>query len=304
MAHGKEVHYFDENWQVGLDFYNKGFYQHFSGEKYIGDITPNYWQRSCIERIASQIGTNVKITACVRFPVARSFSHYCHNIRDIVEHRPFLEALRNSSVYTQPSGTGHIYKRLRELFPPENILLLIFERDFTVSNYEKTCSRILDFLNLDSNPLPSKPENSGFLPVIELIKFNQPTAATTPETIHRAGDFVIHTLLEAKYPTTKIIRNPDRLNFERMYCSEFRTSHTVTPDEVFSIYNEFFSEDVEILRDLTNDPIDEWRTLQGVGLVAPPRVSYPTARMAYLRELSNGPHERRRVWRQHLDEIE
>jgi hypothetical protein len=283
LAAGKEAHYFDENPHLGLDYYN-ALFSHHKGEKIVGDITPNYWGESTLKEIAKQLGSDIKVTVCLRFPVARSYSHYCHQVRDLDETYPFVEAVRAGSLYRDNSYSGRIYRTLLGLFPKKNILPLIFERDMIGPQYQQTCQRVLDFLEVEPRILTTHPENVGFLPVIEVAAHSGFINSYGIQCEFRAGDIIVHTLAEAKHPTARVFADPSSDEIRKLRAVEFDTSRMVSREEVSDVYQEFFKDDVALLRDLLEDSLPEWRDQETVPLTAPPRLRALTQKT-----LSEGP---------------
>src|SRR5680860_1100775 len=74
----KEVHFFDQNYERGIDWY----LQHFPGSdnsKAVGEATPAYlYYPEIAERIATTL-PDVRILVLLRDPVDRAHSHYWHN---------------------------------------------------------------------------------------------------------------------------------------------------------------------------------------------------------------------------------
>lgn len=78
VSQPKEVHFFDHNFDRGIDWY----LEHFGavrGEMAVGEATPDYlYHPAAMERIAATI-PDVKLLVLLRNPVERAYSHYWHN---------------------------------------------------------------------------------------------------------------------------------------------------------------------------------------------------------------------------------
>lgn len=74
----KEIHFFDRNWEKGLDWYS----QWFDGSKQSDirvDVTPDYAQQmDAAERIHSALGSDIRLLLLLRHPVRRLWSEYHH----------------------------------------------------------------------------------------------------------------------------------------------------------------------------------------------------------------------------------
>jgi hypothetical protein len=108
-----------------------------STEKVLGEASVLYLRKPGIaERIRKTV-PEAKILISLRDPVSRAYSHYLMDIRNRVQHRPFLEALHlDVDAPTRPRRTHHLYvdygryceqvARYLEVFG-ENVYVLFFE---------------------------------------------------------------------------------------------------------------------------------------------------------------------------------
>ena len=164
----KEPYFFnnDEYYKNGIEWYSKTFFNDYTGQKIIGDFTPNYLTTDGVpEKIESTLGKEVKFLFILRNPVDRAYSQFLHNKRDQKEPLIFEKALdeekdridtykkENNSVYVMKYGyvqqslyADRINKYI-DIFGKERVLVLIFEEVF--KDIEKYISSILDFLNLN-----------------------------------------------------------------------------------------------------------------------------------------------------------
>lgn len=94
-----------------------------------------------------------RLVYVLRHPVERIYSHYLHNVGRGREQRPFEEAVFGQD--THYLDVSRYYMQLTaylEYFPPERILLLLFE-DF-VHHKLATVQRVLTFLDVDAAFVP------------------------------------------------------------------------------------------------------------------------------------------------------
>lgn len=139
IAHGKELHYFDRQYESGLAWYA----QHFEtlAKPIVGEATPMYLYRADVPgRIAGDL-PDVKLIAILRDPVQRAQSHYWYRFARGLESMPLLDAMMAEEdrmadpatenpafiAYVDRSRYGEQLIRYRELFPPDRLRVLILE---------------------------------------------------------------------------------------------------------------------------------------------------------------------------------
>lgn len=113
----KEVHYFDLNYNRGIDWYRNHFPQ--SNKRIIGaagvrnicfEASPSYMiYPPALERIKKDL-PSVKLIVLLRDPVERAYSHYRHNVRRGREKLSFGEALEAETerTSTKSQKTGNL----------------------------------------------------------------------------------------------------------------------------------------------------------------------------------------------------
>jgi len=159
----KETHFFFEEKQFkkGIEFYEETYFSNWKGEKAVGEIEPDYMYLNFIhERIASNIGRDVKLIFLLRNPVDRAFSQYLMNVRRGFESLGFLEALKLERERIKKDilsykrfgyvQRGLYYKQIKKMldfFPFENMFFVFFEEDF-IKNRESTIKALLRFLEV------------------------------------------------------------------------------------------------------------------------------------------------------------
>src|SRR5262249_59931642 len=76
MSKTKEIHFFDNNFERGIGWYERFFPDRDQRPIAVGEYTPHYLNRDdCIERIAST--TNIeRFVVALRHPVDRAVSHW------------------------------------------------------------------------------------------------------------------------------------------------------------------------------------------------------------------------------------
>ncbi len=181
----KELYFFDDdrNFKKGYRWYESQFAK-ASTLQVIGDITPDYILfPKCAERIF-QYNPDVKILIMLRNPSGRAFSHYQMKKRDTEENKSFGEALdmerertdrgyRNMMKYSYMQR-GFYYKQLNpyfDLFPPENIKIVIFEEFIKdIIGHMAEIEMFLEIPCVMKYDLPKK-TNEGYLPKRRYIAY-------------------------------------------------------------------------------------------------------------------------------------
>ncbi len=177
----KGAHYFDTNYQEGLDWYRAFFPTRWRaarierrlGTRMItGEGSPYYVFHPLVPRRVAETLPDVKLLLMLRDPVERAYSHYQHELARGFETLPFEEAIDreperlagerdrmiadptyNSFEYQHHSylARGRYIEQIlawRELFPPEQLLILKMEEFF--SQPDAGLARVLAFLGLPS----------------------------------------------------------------------------------------------------------------------------------------------------------
>ncbi len=171
----KEIHYFDLNYEKGVNWYRR----HFPLRRHIdllsktrgvnvitGEASPYYlYYPLAPDRIYSTV-PDVKIIIMLRNPVDRAYSHYFHEKRLGEERLSFEDAIRNERERLLDND-GYFYhqhysylsrgkyveqvKRYFEVFIRENVLIIESEDFFddTMTAY----SNVLDFLGVEKHSL-------------------------------------------------------------------------------------------------------------------------------------------------------
>jgi hypothetical protein len=136
MGTGKELRYFDDGWEQGetLDEYRARFGR-WSGERAVGEATPNYlFHPDAMARLAS-VAPAVKIIVSLRNPADRAYSQFWARFSRGVEQRDFDTVMRAELAGdVQPNGSlfarGCYHEQLErtlEHFPREQLLVLLFD---------------------------------------------------------------------------------------------------------------------------------------------------------------------------------
>jgi len=192
----KEVHFFDRQYEKGLEWYTQHFKE--ADNEMIGEITPNYYHApNALQRIKDDL-PDVKLIYVLREPISRTYSQYQLYKQSAFEGKTFEQVVAEEKSVIEFSLQGKHLKKLLSLFSKDNILILFYD---DISNNPKiVLEKVFQFLNIDSTFQPSflnKRVNRVVLPrtqhmlkriklnwLIELIK-KSPFAESIKTYLHR-----------------------------------------------------------------------------------------------------------------------
>jgi hypothetical protein len=164
----RELHFFDEHFDKGLDWYREQF-AGAGDAKAVGEKCPSYMARPrALERLKAAI-PSPKLIAVLRDPVNRAYSHYWHQRRLGAEPLSFEEALEAEPDRVRGHGEGEVpfdyvergrylrqLERVAEMFGRDRLKVFLFEdqkRD-GAAVFHETC----EFLGIDASVPPGDPE--------------------------------------------------------------------------------------------------------------------------------------------------
>ncbi len=188
LSSTKETKYFidDKKYQQGIRYYETMFFNHYKGEKAVGEIDPDYMFVPFVpERIYKSLSREIKLIFILRDPIDRAISHYWMNFRKGFENADIQKAFKREFVNTGADNDifynkrfsyisrGYYatqIKRFLDFFPIKNMLFIIFESDFR-TRLQVTITTILNFLKLESKDLDLEIKNNvTSLPKHELLR--------------------------------------------------------------------------------------------------------------------------------------
>lgn len=166
-AFRKEIHFFDKNYDKGMNWYNS-FFPILEKEGITGEASPFYLYHKLVpQRIKNDLD-EIKLIILLRDPVQRAFSHYKMEKRRGIEKLSFLKALEAEEARLEEGreslenglySYNHQYfsyldrgkyaeqiQRWFELFGRDNILILNSESFF--NNPGTSYNEVLEFLGL------------------------------------------------------------------------------------------------------------------------------------------------------------
>jgi hypothetical protein len=148
----KEVHFFDWNYSKDIEWYRKWFEERAS-ESAVGEFSPSYlFHQKAPMRIARHL-PDVKLIASLRDPVDRAYSNYWNLRSTGAITCSFAEARRYHDWLVEPGLYYRHLKRYLDLFPRENLLVLIF--DDLESEPASFIRGVYNFLDVDTKFVPT-----------------------------------------------------------------------------------------------------------------------------------------------------
>lgn len=124
----KELHYFDRYFEQGLAYYEQEF-EDWSGERAVGEITPQYFHNEEVARLIKVQFPDIKLFVCLRNPIQRAYSHYWRlvAVSSAGPNEDFETVLKNNQ---EVLNVGCYYDHLcryYKFFDRSQILVLIFD---------------------------------------------------------------------------------------------------------------------------------------------------------------------------------
>lgn len=160
VASEKEVHFFDDHFDRGVDWYASRFGA-VREERAVGDATPTYmYTDEALGRMADLL-PDAKLIAILRNPVDRAYSHYWW-MRALDERRPFDDAVHDEILgREQPDpekyvAAGRYVERLERVcryYPRSSLHVVILEelRESPHARFAEVCR----FLGVDDQVVPA-----------------------------------------------------------------------------------------------------------------------------------------------------
>ncbi|MCP4153682.1 MAG: sulfotransferase domain-containing protein [bacterium] len=175
-ARRKEVHFFDENYEKGLEWYRSFFPPVKMFDNLItGEASPYYLFHPLVPERIRATYPDIKLIVLLRNPVDRAYSQYHHNYKRNQVTSTFEEALASEprmlegekeTFYTHPGYQSLKYKHFSyrargmyfeqlnnwsDYFPRENFLILQSEAFFKSPG--EGMERVFTFLGVDNHPM-------------------------------------------------------------------------------------------------------------------------------------------------------
>ncbi len=114
IAPGKEVHYFDEHYERGIDWYAEKFSM-AAEDQVIGEATPRYMDDQAVAGRMVGALPKARFVAILRNPTDRAYSHYWHNRYRNRETKAFEEVIGDGCNTSEPYGYIEMGRYLDQL---------------------------------------------------------------------------------------------------------------------------------------------------------------------------------------------
>lgn len=200
FAPRKEIHFFDFNFEKGIEWYKKQF-SGAKGQKVVGEGTQTYMYISEVPARIAAVLPDVKLILILRNPVDRAYSHYWHNRTRSVETLDFREAILNEpgrlggnpierARFSYVDRGRYVYqlRRLCDHFPRQALHVILFED--MKKNPLETFKSVSGFLEIDTGFVPSnidEPVNRAV--TFRSLKVRQRTLSMPPLVRNAVGRF-------------------------------------------------------------------------------------------------------------------
>ena len=144
LPENKQTYFFDRNYELGLDWYEKHFESN-DGYKCVGEVATGYCLDGAVDLLAKHY-PEAKIILAVREPVSRAYSNYVKR-REDYQGLSFEEAMMSDSDLVERGLYGDMLDRLLKYYPLEQIEVVFF--DDLESDPKRFFHQIADFLKID-----------------------------------------------------------------------------------------------------------------------------------------------------------
>lgn len=150
----KEVHFFDEYYNRGIEWYQKFFADATPAHKAIGEITPNYIYDETVPEKIKQHLSDMRFIVILRQPVARAYSQYQMTFQSGKgqKYKDFDDFMARHPHAFKRGLYAEQLKLWLSHFNPDQFLILTSEEIFKTENgLENTFKKLGLFLNIDPN---------------------------------------------------------------------------------------------------------------------------------------------------------
>jgi hypothetical protein len=262
----KEIKFFhrNEHYNKGIDWYAKHF-EGYSGQKYIGDFTPDYMAFSwSAERIFKLLGKDIKIIFILRHPVQRAYSQFnFYRMHGVEKNSDFIETISNEKIDLDQSTFENWYtpanyisrsiyspqiNRFLDFYNKKNIHIAIFEELFLEQSNAsiQALEHFLDVKLKKTIALTSKKSNQSQLPKNKSIK----SLYHTSKKILRPLKVIIQNL-----GGSKVIKF---LN-QKVEKTLHKKPQKLQKSEIENLKQRYFSEDIQQLEEIIGREISAWK---------------------------------------------
>ena len=165
------------------------------------------------------------------------------------------------ALYKSPSVYAERFAFLIECFGRENVLPLIFERDFAAQGSSVAYRKIAAFLGLpeQADMELDQQRSEGFRPRIALAERDGSVQDHAGTHGYSRGDIVILSLVpDINVVQYQIISKPEPSVRKRWLAQLDNVTFSLSREDVKRLHHRYFRFDIERLKALLNDSMPEW----------------------------------------------
>lgn len=167
--HGKidtpesEVHFFDENWHKGIEWYRNQFPSR-GNRDLLGEKTPAYSYLPAMPERINDVVPEAKLVWIFRDPIERAYSNYWHSVRAGLDPLGFDEALRREEQrleeslwygYARRGRYAEQVERFLEYYDRSSMYFALFEE--LIEEPKSVLVDLLTFLGVDASQEIARP---------------------------------------------------------------------------------------------------------------------------------------------------
>ena len=237
VPRAKELHFFDRQFDKGLDFYEANFSQ-VGREKAIGDVTPDYLaDPKCPARISTSL-ENLKFIVTLRNPVDRLYSRYwnAEGKKHKRTGRSFEERLIEVPSWTEEGYYDTHLSRYFNYFSREQFLVLFF--DDLKARPADFLRSIFEFLDVDAEFTPARRDH----------------------VMNAAGAKPLNARSASMYWLHRVAR---RLGFDKLssYLDEINTKSVpvMSPETRRQLLENTYAQTINNIEDMFSRDMSAWR---------------------------------------------
>ncbi len=197
---GKNLGFFSTRFEKGWDWYLSNFKPEPQHQA-IGEISHSYLASDKAPARIKELLPDVRMIACLRDPVQRTFSDYLDRVKNGTISGTFEEQLERDPGLIKRSRYGTQLAHYFELFERDQFHIAIF--DNLAANPQAFAKDIFDFLGVEALPLPGKLEGKVLPAGVPRSTALAGGAKVLSTLAHRAG----LNWLRGTVKTSRTIRN-------------------------------------------------------------------------------------------------
>jgi hypothetical protein len=247
----KGVHFFDWNYNKGVQFYAENF-KGASNEKRLGEVEHSYfWNDLVPERIYKTLGV-IPMIMSLRQPVERAYSHFQLRRRYLPKgdysydfETAFRIAMEKDSAEATWGYYGRQFKKYLEWFPIETFRIIKYEQ--IIDRPVETIRQVYSFLDVNPDYTPS------FLD--SLANKRRRNAATN---VPSGTNHMVNKIFYSGWPARFVRRGLRRVGFENVARYRQFSPPPLETSLKEKLTAEFFDDDIRLLMKLTCMDFSSW----------------------------------------------